>query len=78
MEFNEDTFSFRGFPCGTTVKNLPANAGDLGDVNLIPGSGMLPGGGNGNPLQYSRQENPIDRGPCGAKQSVGSQTIGHN
>ena len=40
------------------VKNLPANAGDVGS---IPGSGRSPGGGNGNPLQYSCLENPMDR-----------------
>ena len=50
-----------GFPGGAAVKNLPANAGDLGDVNLIPGSGILPGGGTGNPLQYSCLGNPMDR-----------------
>ena len=44
------------------VKNLPANAGDAEDTGLIPGSGRFPGGGNGNQLQYSRLENPIDRG----------------
>ena len=44
------------------VKNLPAHAGDTGDVGLIPGSGRSPGGGNGNPLQYSCLENPMDRG----------------
>ena len=42
-----------GFPGGSGVKNLPADAGDAGDVNSIPGSGRSPGGGNGNPLQYS-------------------------
>ena len=41
------------------VKNLPANAGDVG---LIPGLRRSPGVGNGNPLQYSWWENPIDRG----------------
>ena len=41
------------------VKNLPASAGDAG---LIPGSGRPPGGGNGNPLQYSCLGNPMDRG----------------
>ena len=41
------------------VKNLPANAGDVG---LIPGSGTAPGGGHGNPLQYSRLRNAMDRG----------------
>ena len=43
------------------VKNPPANAGDARDAGLIPGSGKSPGGGNGNPLQYSGQENPMDR-----------------
>ena len=41
------------------VKNLPAN---IGDVGSIPGLGRSARGGNGNPLQYSRQENPMDRG----------------
>ena len=44
------------------VKNFPANAGDAKDVGLIPGSGRSPGGGNGNPLQYSTLENPMDGG----------------
>ena len=44
------------------VKNLPANARDIGDTGLIPGSGRSPGGGNGNLLQYSSQKNPKDRG----------------
>ena len=43
------------------VKNLPANAGDEKDVGLIPESGRAPGGGNGNPFQYSCLENPMDR-----------------
>ena len=43
------------------VKN-PANTGDIRDVGLIPGLGMSPGGGHGNPLQYSCLENPMDRG----------------
>ena len=47
------------FPGSSVVKNLPANAGD---VNLNPASGKLPGEGNGNPLQYSCLENPMDRG----------------
>ena len=42
-----------------TVKNPPANDGDL---DLTPGSGRSPGGGNGNPLQYSCLGNPMDRG----------------
>ena len=44
------------------VKNPPANAGDKGDSGSIPGSGKSPGGGHGNPLQYSCLENPMDRG----------------
>ena len=44
------------------VKTLPASAGGLGDAGWIPGSGRSPGGGHGNPLQYSCLENPMDRG----------------
>ena len=45
------------------VKNLPADAGDIRDAGLIPGSGRSPGGGHNKPLQYSRLEkNPRDRG----------------
>ena len=44
------------------VKNPPANAGDIRDAGSIPGSGRSPGGGNGNLLQYSCLENPMDRG----------------
>ena len=44
------------------VKNLPASAGAVGDVGLIPGSGTSPGGSHGNPLQYSCLENAMDRG----------------
>ena len=44
------------------VKNLPANAGDTRDVGSIPGSRRSPGGGHGNPLEYSCLENPVDRG----------------
>ena len=49
------TFSFPG---GTVVKNMPVNAEDVGS---IPGWGRNPGEGNGNPLQYSCLENPMDR-----------------
>ena len=48
------------------VKNPPANAGDIRDWGSIPGSGRAPGGGHGNPLQYSCLENPMDRGALGA------------
>ena len=43
------------------VKNTPANSGDIRDMGLIPGMGRSPGGGYGNPLQYSCLENPMDR-----------------
>ena len=49
-----------GFPGGAVVKNLPANAGDVRDMGLIPGLGKSCGEGNGNPLQYSCLENPIE------------------
>ena len=45
------------------VEKPPANAGDIRDVGSIPGLGRSPGGGHGNPLQYSCLENPMDRGP---------------
>ena len=44
------------------VKNFPPNAGDIKDSNLVLGWGRFPGGGHGNPLQYSCLENPMDRG----------------
>ena len=51
--------TIRAFSGGSVVKNLPANAGDMG---WIPGSGRSPGEKNGNPLQYSCLENPMDGG----------------
>ena len=50
------------FLVALVVKNLPANAGDIIDLGSIPGWGRSLGGGHGNPLQYSCQENPMDRG----------------
>ena len=49
-------------PVALVVKNPPANAGDIRDLSWIPGLGRCPGGANGNPLQYSCLENPMDRG----------------
>ena len=46
---------FPGFVGGAVVKNLPANAADMGHVSLIPGLGRSPRGGNSNPRQYSCQ-----------------------
>ena len=51
------------FSGGSVAKNQPTNAGDMG---LILGLGRSPGEGNGNPLQYSCLENPMDRGGCQA------------
>ena len=49
-----------------------------GNVSFIPGSGRSPGGGRGNPLQYSCLENPMNRGGPGALQSMGVQRVGHD
>ena len=62
---NELIYIFKGFPGGTVVKNPPANAGDARDTGSIPGLGRSPGGGPGNPLQYSCLENSMDRGEVG-------------
>ena len=53
------TIFVKGFLCGFDVKESACNAGDLGS---IPGWGRSPGGGHGDPLQYSCLENPTDRG----------------
>ena len=55
------------------VKNLPANAGDVSDVFVIPRAG----GEHGNPLQYFCLENPMDRG-AGGLQSIELQRVGHH
>ena len=57
VEGNNEDFPY--FPGGSEVKASACNAGDLG---LIPGLGRFPGEENGNPLQYSCLENPMDRG----------------
>ena len=56
------------------VKNPPANAGDLRDAGLIPGSGRSPGREHGNPLQYSCLENPMDR-EAGGLQSIARRRV---
>ena len=65
---------FKGFPGGAEVKASACNVGDLGS---IPGSGRSLGEGNGNPLQYSSLENPMDGGAWWATVH-GSQRVGHN
>ena len=61
------------------VKNQPTN--ERRDAGWIPGLGRFPGGGHGNPCQYSRLENPKDRGAGegvrGRLQSIGSHGVGH-
>ena len=64
-------------PGGTSGKEPAANAGDLRDVGLIPGSGRSLGGGHGNPLQYSCLENPWSEEP-GGLQSIGPQKLKHD
>ena len=59
------------------VKNLPANAEDLRDKDSISGLGRSPGVGNGNPIQYSCLENPMDRGAWKATVN-GVARVGHN
>ena len=59
------------------VKNLSANAGDVGEEGLIPGSGRSPGGEHGNPLQYACRENSKGRGDWWAT-GHGSQRIGRD
>ena len=63
------------FPGGSDSKVSVNNAGDLGS---IPGSGRSPGEGNDSPLQYSCQENPMDRGAWCRLLSMGSQRVGHD
>ena len=59
------------------VKNLPYNAGDVRDASSIPGSGSSPGGGHGNPPQYSCLDKSWTEEP-GGLQSIGSQRVGHD
>ena len=72
---NKSPFSpVLGFPEDPVVKNSPGNAGDAGS---IPELGRFPGEGNGNPLQYSGLENPMDRGAWRATVH-GVARVGHN
>ena len=64
----------KGFPCSSVGKESACNAGDLGS---IPGLGRSPGEGNGNPLQYSCLENPMDKGVWQATVH-GVSRVGHN
>ena len=55
-------YEYKGLPSGASATT--ANVGDVRDVGSVPGSRGSPGGGHGNPLQYSCLENPMDRGTC--------------
>ena len=63
--------------CILVVKNPPTNAGNIREVDSILGSRRSPGGGHGDPLQYSCLENPLDRGAL-QRQSIVLQRVGHN
>ena len=89
MALEEVTLRFdphsRSYQVLLVVKNPPANPGDANDMGSIPGSGRSlgssggersPGGGHGNPLQYSCLENPMDSGAWWAIQSIGLQRVG--
>ena len=62
FKFTDLSVKIWSFPADALVKNLPANAGDRRDEGSNPVSGRSPGGGTGNPLQYSCLGNPMDRG----------------
>ena len=65
----------QGFPGSSVSKESACNVGDLGSV---PGLGRSPGGGHGNPHQYSCQENPHGQRSLGGLQSMGSQGVGQD
>ena len=66
----------KGFPSGSVVKNPPAKAGDAGDTGSVLGSGRSPGGGHGNPLQYSGLENPYGQRSLGGYSPWGRRESG--
>ena len=76
----------KGLPQWLSGKEPTRNTGDIGDMDSIPGSGRSPGGGNGNPLQYSCLENPMDReawkaivdGVTRVRHDLATEHTGHN
>ena len=68
--FKTDYMIDNGLPGGAVAKSPPASAGDLRDRGSIPGTGRSTGEGNGNPLQSSYLENPVDRGAWPAMTEV--------
>ena len=69
---SSEMYQIEGYLHVLVVKNLSAKAGDVRDAGSIPRLGRFPGEGNGNPLNCSNLENPMDGGPGGLK-SMGSQ-----
>ena len=67
-QFLESKTNFQASQVESAIKNPPANAGDRNNTDSIPASGRSPGEGNNNPVQYSWQENPMNRG---ARQATG-------
>ena len=60
------------------LKNTPANTADIRDMGPIPGSGRSPGGGHGNPLQYSDLENPHGQRSLAGYSPCGHKRVGHD
>ena len=75
LEIEQQQLRKEGYPGSLAVKIVPTNSGDM---VLIPGSGRSRGEGNGNPLQDSCLENPMERGAWCRLQSMGSQRLGHD
>ena len=73
-KLTKEYLTHRGFPVGSVVKNLPANAGDARYTGSIPGLGISPGRVNGNPLPYFCLGNSKDRGACWARGHRVTQT----
>ena len=67
-----------GFLGGSVVKDIPANAGEIRDIGLTPELGRSPGGGHGNPLQYSRLENPSGQRSLVGYSAWGGKRVGHS
>ena len=68
----------KGFPRWLSCKESACKPGDARDVGLIPGLGRLPGGGNGNRLQYSFQENPHGQRSLGGYSLWGLKRVRHD
>ena len=71
---DKDAVNILDFSGSSVVKDLPASVGDVKDSGSIPESGRSPKEGNGNPLQHSCLENPMDRGACWATVHGGTKS----